>query len=417
MEFSCIDLLPQASTAIVRDSHMREQTLKLMHSLTKFTIHALEKFHLHKQYEDFDPHVGETACQIRAYILLLTSKTTDLDLFHKKRQLISTINKNLEHALTNLKNTHLPNNQLTIETFLKQNEFYYELNDEEILITTSYFLTEFKEKEPDGSTYINHDKIADHINSPRKLAKKLTRQFQLILAQLSCQKIFQWGQEITYPNEQLNILKKLQLFDDDARSVLPCYYFTKILFHHLLKKALPIIVIITHKNNVSSNQICLLSYPNLLKSIVPLKNVYKYFYNESSFIIEGETLYNIHEKEKEYLAKINQIGIETILLANMAIHPQYSGNKLSEYCTDPFGMIEEHEEHDEFIKLMRTELSNMSKAAKEIGCCKENPALFLVNHIYCDTIKNIIKKKLAGNEVTLSNYQDATLPDFAEQYA
>lgn len=72
--YSIVDLLPQNNLALVRNSKLAFEILKMVYNITSLLVDCLSKFYIRKQYQYFDPHVGDTACQIRAYAFVLLSK-------------------------------------------------------------------------------------------------------------------------------------------------------------------------------------------------------------------------------------------------------------------------------------------------------------------------------------------------------
>lgn len=72
--YSIVDLLPQNNFSLVRNSKLAFEILKMVYNITSLLANCLSKFYLRKQYQYFDPHVGDTACQVRAYAFVLLSK-------------------------------------------------------------------------------------------------------------------------------------------------------------------------------------------------------------------------------------------------------------------------------------------------------------------------------------------------------
>src|SRR3990167_5434407 len=69
-QFTCLDLLPQSWSTVLRDSKMIISTLRLLDFILEKLIESQIAFYQTKKYHLFDPHVGENCCQIRAAQLL-----------------------------------------------------------------------------------------------------------------------------------------------------------------------------------------------------------------------------------------------------------------------------------------------------------------------------------------------------------
>ncbi len=90
MKISSLSLLPQ-SPKTQMPTHLK--FTKVLMLLKFFTTHALQtfnSFYIHKNLCVFDPHVGDTACQIRAYqMILLQSERYRYDQNMAKNKILS----------------------------------------------------------------------------------------------------------------------------------------------------------------------------------------------------------------------------------------------------------------------------------------------------------------------------------------
>ncbi len=392
MKYSCIDLLPQSSETLVRNNNMRIQLINSLFYMTHYLIIALRNFYLERQYYQYDPHVGETSCQIRAYENLRLSRTPykSANLIRRLEQLM----KIHEHIKTlNKKNQCGHNCQITTDSLFKQNDCFFEISETELFLVASYFLTEFKNTDKQGITYINHNAVSESLKITRKLSKKIVRHFQQTLALASCKTIFSWAAEAAYPTNELDVLKNLQLYDDDARPVLPCNFFTKIMLLHLIRKQMPILIVINRHNIFQNKKTILLFNPALSNKVTPILKISKETYSQACLVIYGETAqsnFKLIEKEKHYINRLNKLGLETVILTNMAAHPQYSGSTLLHYQQNPFLALKKQ---DVTTKNMGAELHQMLVLSEKSGCCREKSSLLMVNHFCCDTIRNVILKE------------------------
>lgn len=86
------DLLPQFPDLILKDKEMRNTIAYLLHFFAEEVKQAINCFRNREIYR-FDPHVGETSCQIRAHMILC--------LFYQKREQILSQAKFFIDRLTN----------------------------------------------------------------------------------------------------------------------------------------------------------------------------------------------------------------------------------------------------------------------------------------------------------------------------
>ncbi len=78
MKLTSLCFLHQARQSLLTTCEMKIKILHLIAFFTKTAIDALNNFYFKKDFSKFDPHVGETLCQIRAYkIVMLSSKVRD----------------------------------------------------------------------------------------------------------------------------------------------------------------------------------------------------------------------------------------------------------------------------------------------------------------------------------------------------
>ncbi|MGD9152298.1 MAG: hypothetical protein PVG30_01390 [Gammaproteobacteria bacterium] len=394
MKFSNIDLLPQHPESIIRNSIMEDKLLKLMYFFVQETIETFDSFFIKKNYAKFDPHVGETSCQIRAYkILTITKRTSKYSSkrYQKKiNQLYNTLDK-IDSLIK--KKTKCKTKGLAIQDFIKNNVCYYRLSKEELFLIQSYFLTKYKKSLGKNETYINYDNLINATNTNKKFVRKLVHDYQLKLSKASCEFVIDISNISKLPN-CTQILQSLQFNDDDGRYVLPCYDFMKVLLVNLFSHEFPILFIIERYLKKE------------LKEIVPLVYVSEkqdkndFVLNDKNiplhtpcFVVRGSVSYdNFFEETKNYIKRISALGVTDVLMLNMAQHPQYSGNLLSKYKDNPYKSTFESLLLKNNLEGKEEELLQMKEKALKSGCCKENPSLFYVKHVFCDTIKSQMDK-------------------------
>lgn len=372
----CTNLLPQSSNAIIRDTKMQQQIINFTAYICSQFILTLQTFYLDKNYSAFDPHVGDTACQIRAYqTILLAEKPVDEKHILERIQFLQQICAHLENwkKLSENANFFGCNNQFTIKKFLQTLHVFFTITPQEAFLVKSFFLTNFKTKTSITETFINHDAICQKAKISKKFAKKITRHYQIDLAKDSVNTIKKLAQELDPNNYPVDLLEQLIKHDDDDRPTLPCYLYSKIIFEHMLKNNTPVVLIANNRKPLY---------------YLPTPNKDKYIMLQAPEDISAAPCLVFHGKnnqlsqnDEEYQESIKQTTLKDLWLSNMAAHPQYSGNKLSPYKTNPFPNL-----NTPRIKQLHHETILRQKQAIQSGFCHKNSAKFLISHIISDNI-------------------------------
>lgn len=430
MKTTSLCLLHQTPTSLLTTTETKLKVLVNLSFLIKETIVALKKFQ-EKNFEKFDPHVGETSCQIRAYMLFL------LQLRLNNKSYVNTLKKEIKklevlHKIAmqqaidfqvvldqknNRNNTHLFNHQ-ELQTFLRDRDLVFTISDEAIFLMQSYFLTKFKGKMIYGDSYIDHKKICQEMQIARKLSKKIVHYYQSQVAKSSTQFIFNLLHDLSTCYDLSFILRKLNYRDDDARSVLPCYPVIKIILQHMLKNQCPMLIIAKRQfQETKHDYICLLFEPQqasnnyqLTLAIKEKITIQHYLLNKACVVVEGLTIYktrSIIESKNQFIKRFLAVGLINAILANMANHPQFSGHKLKTASSNPYKDLLPTEQNNPSLKYETTsnyiaynsinneayalfraeeELLNMKSYGEKIGCCEINPSLFFIRHISCNNV-------------------------------
>lgn len=367
MKYSILNLFFQAEESIIRDSKMRNNTVNFFQYIIKTLKNAISLFYLQENYQYFDPHVGDTACQIRACLFTeLAMNDKDWNVVLEKIKLLDIIEKRIILFSKNME-INDRNNKDTLKNFADKIGIDMLISETEKIIYEAYFLTIFKIETENGSSVIDFDKISRSINISRKLAKKLTRHYQLSIANYSCRKILDWSSKssIIDPFILMNLIKK----DDDDREVLPCYLYSKIIYGYALKKGINIII----QSRVENEDISILFTPDQGKNSFVNIDISEKFHTPA-IVISGYSL----GSKKRYRERIVFSGLRNIFLSAMAAHPQYTGKKLTAYSEDFLQDLSVSNE----TELLNEEFQSMKSVATLLGCSPDCPHLFVVKHIY-----------------------------------
>ena len=410
-----LNLLHQSPETVLTTTEMKLKILDLLAFFIKECIDALTEFYIKKNLSKFDPHVGETSCQIRAYMFfLISSKERDehdyvnieekIKKFESDYYLIQDRKKELLAALDDIHSGSRMGwlKQLRLEQFLKENRLIFNISEETLLLMQSHFLTRFKSANAYGDTCINYEKICYVMGVTRKLSKKIVRNYQIKIADHSVKFIYDLWQELPEHKDMELLFSHFKLNDDDSRPVLPCYAVMKILISHMMKSKLPILIMVKRMNGSEIDIVPLFFSVLQNKFILSPLDTNSVSLDNPCMVIYGKVNYsrsNFVETQAQFIQRFIRTGLITILLANMADHPQYPGKKLSSVNVNPFfDFVAENENGSlcvngsanfaDQIKMLGNELAEMQLIANTEKCSKKNPFLFLINHIFCDSISN-----------------------------
>lgn len=386
--YSSVELLPQDSNMIIKDSALQSNVAKMLSFFSLLLSDALYDFYTISKYHKFDPHVGDTACQIRAYQLIkMRYEPVNYSPNNRIDQLISISNR-IDRF--NNQNKELLK-RLPLEDFINKNELMFHISSNEWLLLRMYFLTFFKEEGDGNTTYINYDAISHSIGVSRKLAKKIVRYYQISLAQSSCDIVLELARK--RKSKSFNtILNETLRKDDDARPVLPCYFYSKLIFEELQIIKCDILIEISFETQHGDDINPLyLKFSSDGKADIFNLSSKDMLDDKIYFVITGtaDAKYQSFDYQN-YVRFFNQYGLYNIFLACMAAHPQYTGNILSSYQNSPFRNIQTEAEG---LYEMSHELASMKIISEKYGCSLNNQSLLLIKHIYCDTLTNFLKLK------------------------
>lgn len=416
-EKSCLSLFPITEQTLLKNREMKYNTLKLMSFFVNQVIKIIKLFLFEKKLYEFDPHVGDTLCQIRAYAVLLISlrwKKNNIQItseLAKYNAIYIMSNK----SLTDFEKMREENSSCYNKSLDKQEEFkkfiensglMFQMSSDVFFLTQCYILTKFSKVNGAGvSTGIDYERLCFEANMSKSFAKKLMHYFQKNIAEYSCKFIIELLRDLKGFKSLKLILPHMQLIDADKRSVLPCYEVTKILLAHILKYDVAILIVVNSCHTAQGMYFRLLFPPNKEISDFELRqDLCTLYAKRPCVVIRGVTSKSEQEIRSSFLSDFIRLGLTKILLANMAKHPQYSshifehisenpyiplsGNNFvsSPYFSDNQSLIKNN--YSKAITNLENEFLQMKKIAEAEGCCKENPNLFLVKHIFCDILEN-----------------------------
>lgn len=402
--YSIFYLLPYSVNTILCNRQQKLQNLHLLKSILNYSITALESFTAWN-LSDFDAQVGENMCEIRAhknYYLSRKIYTSNSACCQVRKQLEDLKNTNilLEHLLADFENrvnrisSHNKDldNDEELQFFLERNNLFFKLNEDVIYIIACYFLSHFCIRQDGLPIAINYSFIQRALNISKYKSKRLVQKYQIIMTQLGIHFVTNIASHIEQSSDYLQLIPLVTQISDDNRLALPCLLTSEILIAHCLEEQTPLLMTIFRKM-ASGQLIDIIYYPIIAsneRKLIPMPQSI----NTPSFciVMRGDVIYdeNSIEDFDSYVKRISPHFL-TFFLANMASHPQYTGERLAHLKDDPFISLNIPKNTD-FMMSHQQKLLELKKCASIYGCCKRFPNTLYLRHIYAGTLNDEIEK-------------------------
>lgn len=382
MEHSVINLLPQDSQTTVDNIKLFKKFLVQIYNTITLLMDSLDKFYIAHDYSYFDPHVGESACQIRAYMFFLISKT---DRMKEAKEKINSLNLKktyLSNIIKNLEQIYCSEKTDTLSALVKKYDIDFTISQEECFIFKSYVLTSFKIKAVHGYE-VSRPLLRKFLMASKWCARKTIQKYQLSLSRWSCAFIKSLVDKLGFEsNEYKNILNSVK-YDERERMIYPCFFSSKIIFLHMMKMKCPVLAIYEDEN-MSNRSFVLFSEGSNVGKLVgkiddginPTRCVVITFISRSAVTLSPA----------QFMAMFNRHGLYDIMLMNIAAHPQFSGKRLA-----PLGdtLIEDN---DASLTLQEHLLDEEFKTYKEDSHIHKldfsDQSNLAIRHIFFDTLEN-----------------------------
>lgn len=394
-------LLPYEPNIIIKDIVQKINTIELMKLLLEKLKLALFYFENRELYW-FDAQVGETLCQVRAYKIYYLSSYSDpkfletidklkIDVSHGIKKLSFQLEQ-YQHFLK-LHKSQRPEfvrAPITLADFFRELECIIPLFDDALFLFISHFLCHFHLVDNENIPMaIDFSAISKELSISHNFAKKIGHFYQKKLSEYSCEFIFQLIKELPCSHELATVLHLLHQQSDEGRMVLPCYCVTEIIVLHMIEnKAILILLIDIISENKRTRSTLFLRGSKQQQNFELINEEQKekhpcmvmYGSSVQTYLIEST------------IEKLISIGIKEIILSNNASHPQYSGITLSCYRDNPYATLITKQGNSLSTREMTIAqqrsslLIHMKQVAAKIGCTSNNPTLFLLKHIFCNTV-------------------------------
>ncbi|MDF1758868.1 MAG: hypothetical protein P1U74_11340 [Legionellaceae bacterium] len=371
-----------------------------------------------KNMIDIDPLVCENACHIRAFVLndLLQKYSRD----NKICRFITYVDS-IDYLVTKTLNVNIKEKDESIESYLNKESLFFDIDESMIFdlkfIIYSYILTLTKIELPSDNFALNektcHTKILE-TGLVHSKVKCLVSSTQKELSAMSCQYIKEKASIIN--NAGISILLDIKQ-DSHLRSYLPQLITAKVIMQSILGHNQVIIIkvnryirnqfldtiICAYEPNQDKTDFCSISSLSEVKPCVVFSGVCNY---------EG-----IPETQDKYKYRLEQNSILSVILSNLAAHPQFSGNLRFQNCIyeEKIVLLTEEKKKQELDLVLKEyfHYTEMKDISKKIGCCIENPSLLFLNHIYCEMTSRFMQLDkdrtiISRNNFTKVNVTSAT---------
>ncbi len=317
-----IDLLPGSPNKVLKKSIDKVHLFQIYIYFAKVAISAAETF-LAGDLSQFDPHVGDTACQIRAYRTLQLSqsprtKLTLEALIKKLNQIIDNIaSMNVNIVANTPKSPFISSRQ-----FITMHGLDVPFDEESIFVFTAFFLSKY--------THVNDAiRVNTEIKFPslyeevffcsRSSLYRYIIKLQRILSEDSCNFL----KFLSLHNQKITSLTTLVVdtlwLDEMGRYTVPSFLSGYIILTSLISSSTNIMLLCKMKNK-DYLRIAFRGNPNTQKFDL-LENAKT---QSPYFAIKGDS--SKLSSRDEVLSYIQQAGgLLQLLLKTMACHPQYRG--------------------------------------------------------------------------------------------
>jgi len=378
--------LYQKSQAIVTDGQMTSNILKLLEFAYYHCAKALELYSKN-QIHLFDPHVGDASCQIRAMRILELQRhplmnTTQIahksSLYKEYYQKISSLIKNMHINLSINPTKH------TIFEYLKSIDCLFSVDEIDVYLTMSYVLTQYKGQDEYGDSYLDIERLAFENTLTRKTAKKLTRHYQIYIAEQSCKNVYHWASQIPYYASYVSALKSTCWLDVASRPTLPCYLQVEVILAKLSIEKYSILIIVhgyylgTHiktfnmlyRGTGRHHEFIPVSKDQLITDA----STSRYWTIEGVVILDSKIF-----DTQLYFNKFRQYPLREIIMMNIATHPQH---KIKNNDFDKMTSFHQTSDKNHWLAHVYAQLMLEAKNAVIAGCCMSYPTLFWAKHIF-----------------------------------
>ncbi len=334
------------------------------------------------ELKNFDPLVGENACQIRAVkiALIIRNRSVNVDsILHN----IKTAKTNIEIFLCRVSN--FANLEMSLKDYIETEKIDIVLNEDELFLVKSFILTKTKVVQPFfkldkplvENAYTDSKKIKEISEVGSSFSGDLVKNLRKKLSASSVSFV----QELTGESDSLTPGEKLLsnqfVIIHNGLMCLPYYRATWVLMKQALSNNIPIALL---AQQIAKDQ----DYKIIQKTAIFFQATPQGYQEISRDLLDPEMpvltligstcrdFIKLPTKEDWTQELLAQSPID-LVLAYAAAHRQYPDDSKDQL------LLEMLDEDYEYHKVK----------AQEWGCSLENPSRFFLTHAFCDKMKNI----------------------------
>jgi hypothetical protein len=384
-----IHLFPYSLGAKLDTVSLKLRILNLTEFLLTSLHDSLYQFFIRNDLSYFDPHVGENLCQIRACYLLELQKNTKLNSRAQEevmielaqvKAMILRVKKIAQdaQAYPTLQNSFF-GEWMSLNDFLNHLKVNINLSSHFVFLLVSFILTKYRGINAYEDMIIDYPLLMQAVPASKNLCRRLIHLHQKCLSLLS----INYVSKMEANQVHKEVLYLLSHKDDDGRSVLPCYTVTHYLIKKLIAWPMPILLLVRSAARI---------LPTL--SLLFICREGRYYLeqkpldmsaNNACFVVYAATQASLAtpEERSRYQSTYYCHGIESILMASMAVHPQYSGKKLGALKEDPYYPLLSCSKPSisKAIKKTQARYIRDKSLAYDLGCSASSPSLLNIRHI------------------------------------
>lgn len=355
---------------------------------------SLEQF-TERNFIKYDALVGDNACHIRAFALLniFQKKKHDKAFQEVLHHIIYVLTRNIGSLSTTTIEKDVP--QKSVKEFLRNNKLLFELPQRYLFdvkyIIDSFLLTITKESLPTIGLTLSEKTSYQPIREwgfAYNRAQYLVHNTQKVLSAFSCEYIITEARYL--PNTGLKQMLHIKK-DSHDRSFIPQFFTAKVLFLRALQKKTSLLfkirryqnltpidtLTVMFKTNEYGSDFTVCNHP--LKNDIPV------------IMVEGVINYEtVTESSEAYRQRLFSASILSVLLANFASHPQYSGDlkHLSPPFEEAHALVRQEGLCPQDILVEQKDFEYHKKYATNHGCSLDKPSLLFINHMYLEVTGN-----------------------------
>ncbi len=352
--------------------------------------------------ENFDPQVGDTSCQARAFNIAWLRKKFNHSAVTRNKvenefKYIAIIKNSIEGERKRFCELHLSTDRYIKELDCREgilsflDSLVVTVSADTLLLITSHFLSICTLKNNLGYlSEVSYEEFASLFFITKTLSKRFIRHYQKMLSLLTCDLFSEIASKIWDDTPHKELIRGLMRVGDNKISCFPCFLGMKLLLLENVERMIPInMKVVRYVSDFKKphDEVMLVWRPSKeTKSYVASEINSKVQSNDYSVLIDGYCIYR-NETELEnidsYKKSIINTGLYNIVLANVAAHPQFSGTSLNAFKADPYSNLSFQltDEQSKIIASFRQELFSFRSKASLIGCTKDNPVLFFLGHV------------------------------------